>query len=80
MVAPRSFDSHMMTMIKYMLTDWKTLDDYERAKQRATARIVRRQSRGNVSAQDGWYMTDDELRLKSKEADKAIARLLDSVA
>lgn len=52
-----------------------TLEDYEQAKAEASKRIVRRQSRGNVSAQDGWYMTAEKLADVSRQADKAIASL-----
>lgn len=55
--------------------DWLAMEDYERAKQMETQRIVRRQSRGNVNVQNGWYMTRDELLVKSRKADAAMGRL-----
>ena len=55
--------------------EWATVTDYDRAKQEASERIVRRQSRGNVSAQNGWYMTAAKLRDMSRRADAAIVSL-----
>lgn len=57
------------------ITDWLTLNDYEREKRDASARIIARQSRGNVNAQDGWYMTKAELNCNSRAADKSLKSL-----
>jgi len=56
---------------------WISVQDYEDAKDAASRKIVRRQSRGNVKIQDhnGWYMTVDELLTKSRNADSAMRRL-----
>lgn len=43
---------------------------YEAAKKEATDRIIKRQSRGSVHAQNGWYMSAAKLLSKSREADK----------
>jgi hypothetical protein len=59
----------------HQIYDWATVADYDHAKQQASDRIVRRQSRGNVSVQNGWYMTPDKLRKMSKRADESIASL-----
>ena len=57
------------------LYDWLTLADYEAAKADATERIVKRLSRGNVSAQNAWYMTEDDLVNLSIAADAALRKM-----
>jgi hypothetical protein len=64
-----------MTASLQKISDWWTLADYERAKETATARIIKRQSRGNVSVQDGWYMTKKKLAKLSKKADAAMVSM-----
>ena len=56
-----------------------TLKDYENAKKEATNRIVRKQSRGNVSAQNGWFMSKEELAAKSKQADIDIQYIMEAL-
>lgn len=68
-------DSRVVRSMFQKIADLFTLADYDRAKHEATSRIVSRQSRGNISAQDGWYMTKDELDELSARADTALARL-----
>lgn len=55
--------------------EWFTLADYESAKVEATNKVVRRYTRGNVSAQNGWFLSDSDLRKLSIEGDSALARL-----
>jgi hypothetical protein len=49
--------------------------DYEARKREIESGVVARFARGNVLVQDGHYMTEDELRKLSKEADCALERL-----
>jgi hypothetical protein len=48
---------------------------YEAAKKKASQRIVARQSRGNISTQNGWYMSAEKLYRASRAADKDIEHL-----
>jgi hypothetical protein len=57
------------------LIDWLSLRDYRLAKTAATDSITKRQSRGNVSVQNGWYMTRQELLSLSRQADVHMANL-----
>ena len=75
MLARRKFDSRVASGLFQKVYDFITLADYERAKEEASARIVHRQSRGNVAVQDGWYMTKGKLSKISKRADKAMTSL-----
>ena len=50
-------------------------EKYERAKANSTKKIVRRQSRGNISAQNGGYMTKERLDEKSHRAERQIKEL-----
>lgn len=59
-----------------MLADQWTLADYDRADRISTDRIIKKQSRGSVTAQNGWYMTKKALRKQSKAADGHIRNLL----
>ncbi len=58
-----------------MLSDYLNLRDYERADKETTARIIKRQSRGSIFAQNGWYITRKALDRKSREADAHIRNL-----
>jgi len=58
-----------------MVAEFLTLRDYDRAEKLATDRIIKRQSRGSVFAQNGWYLTKTMLRRKSHEADKHMRNL-----
>lgn len=71
MIARRASDSEMAAMFKKII-DWFTLGDYEVAKRAATNRIIKKQSRGSVFAQNGWYMTQERLTKASREADSHI--------
>jgi len=71
-VARRLLESRVMSVSLQKISDWLTLADYEQAKDAATARIIKRQSRGNVSIQEGWYMTRKKLAKLSKKADLAM--------
>lgn len=62
-------------MMLRKLFNWVTLTDYEIAKEEATELVVKRFSRGNVSAQNGWYMDRSQLDDLSKAADAAMERL-----
>jgi len=57
------------------LFDWLALRDYDKAKKLSTDKIIRRQARGNVSVQNGWYMTRPELMALSRQADKHMENL-----
>jgi hypothetical protein len=72
---PRFFDSKGNISFMTALTNWLSLGDYELAKQAATDRIVRRQSRGSIFAQNGWYITKKQLEKNSKDADAHIRHL-----
>ncbi len=54
---------------------WFTLADYVSASEDATKRIVKRYVRGNVSAQDGRYLNEENLAELSDRGDRAAARL-----
>lgn len=75
MIARRESHTHILSAMFNKLTDWATLGDYDRAKDAATDKIIRRQARGNVSVQNGWYMTDEQLQKRSRKADTALASL-----
>jgi len=60
--------------------NWITFWDYDLEKQKATARIVSRQSRGSVAAQNGWYMNLTRLKDLSRKADAEIAFLDKTIA
>lgn len=68
-------EDSVLTRAYRVMTDWFTLDNYEREKDAAVKRIVKRQSRGNVSVQNGWYMTQKELDCRSRKADEAMKSL-----
>lgn len=51
------------------------LKTYEQEKQEATDRIIKRQSRGSVPAQNGWWMSRKELDVRSLRADKSMRYL-----
>ncbi len=57
------------------LLDWLTFADYFAAKDNATKNIVKKQTRGNVFSQKGWYMTTNMLEKISKQSDRAIQGL-----
>lgn len=58
-----------------VFTDYFTLRDYDRADKESTDRIVRKQSRGSIFAQNGWYITGPALAKQSREADGHIRNL-----
>jgi hypothetical protein len=57
------------------LHEWFTLADYAEAGDAATRRIVKRYTRGNVSAQNGRYLNENALAALSEQGDRAAARL-----
>lgn len=57
------------------IQDWLSLADYEKAKNRASLRIVSRLGRRNVTVQKGGLLTDSALKKLSAKGDKAVARL-----
>lgn len=67
-------DSRMIKMI-IEIANWLNVRDYRAQTEEATAKIVKKQSRGSVSAQNGWYMTAKQLREKSREADDAMREI-----
>jgi hypothetical protein len=58
-----------------MIADFLSLRDYDRAEKLATDNIIKRQSRGSVFAQSGWYLTKTMLQKKSHEADRHMRNL-----
>lgn len=68
MVGAPASDSLLSKML-HKFANWITVRDYENAKDQATDRIVKRQARGSIFAQNGWYMSVDELKRNSYEAD-----------
>ena len=75
MLARRASDSYIVPMLIQKLARWLSLRDYDRAKNDATESIIRRQTRGNVSAQNGWYITPGKLVSLSQQADKDMESL-----
>ncbi len=78
MVDAPAFDSRIGKMLSD-ISDWLTARDYDAATEEATARIVKKQSRGSISAQNGWYMTSNQLAKASKRADYHIKNLRESL-
>ena len=72
---PDSYTSSMFAMMTRALKDFVLFTDYNRAKKAASAQIVRRQARGSVMAQNGWYMSRKQLDRASKRADGAMRKL-----
>jgi hypothetical protein len=62
-------------MVLKSFYQWLTLHDYESAKDEGTDRIIKRYSRGNTSIQNGWYVTEDELKELSAKGDRAMTFL-----
>lgn len=62
-----------MTIRKFI--DWLTLEDYAQAKRQAVRRIIEKQARGSIAAQQGAVMEVDELRALSRRADDSVRRL-----
>ena len=57
------------------LIDWLLVREYRAAKDEASARIVRKQSRGSIAAQNGRIMSFDQLSAISAEVDAGMVRL-----
>jgi hypothetical protein len=55
--------------------DWLTLRDYDKAKAVGVRRVVSRFVRGNVRAQAGHYITEDEATAIALRGDRAMKRL-----
>lgn len=62
------------------MIDFLSLRDYDRADAISTDRIIKKQSRGSIFAQNGWYITRKVLEKKSREADGHIAKLRKAIA
>jgi len=75
MLGARAFRVESIKESFNMVTDFLTLRDYDRAERQATDRIIKKQSRGSVGAQNGWYLTVRGLARKSREADKHMINL-----
>lgn len=58
-----------------LLTDYLTLADYDAAEKESTDRIIKRQSRGSIFAQNGWSLTAKALAKKSRAADQRMRNL-----
>jgi hypothetical protein len=67
-------------MLLKTITDWLNFRDYDLEKIKAAEKLVKRQSRGSVSAQNGWYMTASQLRAQSEAADLDVERLEQTLA
>lgn len=52
-----------------MVANFFSVRDYDRADEDSTDRIVKKQSRGSIFAQNGWYITVRALKKRSREAD-----------
>lgn len=75
MLGARLTDSRVLVMLFRNISDWFTFNDYDRAKEHASDRIVERQSRGNISAQRNGIMSEQELHDASRRADKSMQNL-----
>ena len=53
----------------------KLFQSYESEKKKATSQIVKRQSRGNVLVQDGWFLTLRGLAKLSRSAAQSVTYL-----
>jgi hypothetical protein len=73
-ISARAHDSRLAKMLREF-ADWLNVRDYDRATEEATDRIVKKQSRGSVFAQNGWYMTKEELLKSSRKADSDVDAL-----
>ena len=62
------------------IINWFTFRDYDLEKDKATARIVSRQSRGSIAAQNGWYMSAERLSVQSHKADEDMAFLKKTIS
>jgi hypothetical protein len=62
------------------IIDWMTFRDYDLDKKIAASRIVARQSRGSIAAQNGWYMNLERLLEQSRAADSDMAFLLSTIS
>lgn len=79
MLVGRAFRiEHVKNKVK-MLFDYLTLRDYDRAEVESTDRIIKRQSRGSIFAQNGWYISRSQLDKQSREGDKHISNLRKAV-
>lgn len=58
-----------------MIINWLTLEDYSEAKRMAAKRIIAKQSRGSIAAQDGDVMMEGELSDMSRRADVSLRKL-----
>jgi len=52
--------------------NWLFFRDYNYEKDIATDHIIKKQSRGNVSIQNGWYINLSKMLSRSKRADKDV--------
>ena len=64
----------------HKILDWLQMNDYEKAKTAATSKIVKRQSRCSIFAQNGWFMSRSELDRKSRAADGAVRVIAKAVS
>jgi len=74
MLVDHLFDLRFLKMFRINRFESPT-EKYERAKAASTKKIVQRQSRGNISAQNGGYMTKEQLDEKSHRAARQIKDL-----
>lgn len=59
-------------MLIRRLVDWLNLADLDRERESAATAVVARYIRGNVVAQNGWIIGDDEMCTLSKAGDHAM--------
>lgn len=57
------------------ITDWLSLGEYHRAKKESARTIVSKQSRGNISAQNGLVLNSDRMLAQSIDADRKLEEL-----
>jgi hypothetical protein len=55
--------------------DWLSVGEYHRAKNESVRAIVAKQSRGNISAQNGFVLNADQMLAQSIDADRKLQDL-----
>ena len=79
MVGGRVFRLSTLKERLSMFMDYLTLRDYDRADSLSTDRIIKRQSRGSILAQNGWYISRKGLDTQSRASDTHIRNLRKAV-
>ena len=71
----RNFENESLKDRLKVFAEYFTLGDYDRADKESTERIQKKQSRGSIFAQNGWYITKRTLVEDSRKADVHIRNL-----